>query len=29
LNPAFSFITLATALAVVWLSVPGCSVAKP
>ena len=27
--PAFSFITLAIADAVVWLSVPGGSVAKP
>ena len=27
--PAFSFSTLATAEAVVWLSVPGGSVAKP
>ena len=29
LRPAFSFTTLAMADAVVWLSVPGCSVAKP
>ncbi len=29
LSPAFSLSTLAAADAVVWLSVPGCSVAKP
>ena len=28
-SPAFSLSTFATAEAVVWLSVPGCSVAKP
>ena len=29
LSPALSLSTLATALADVWLSVPGCIVAKP